>query len=91
MGRVLHGSAATTGAIRRAVQRSGAGARAPVQRHAISPAAVRKRRRRQNTADPAMAPKKARSTALTPEQEAVAAAFPRNPQSASAAAHAAAA
>src|SRR5215212_11783853 len=75
MGQVLHGSATTTEAIRRAVQRSEESVRALARRHGISPTTVQKWRRRRTTADARMGPKEARSTTLSPEQEAMAVAF----------------
>src|SRR3712207_4358187 len=78
MGQVLHGSAATTEAIRRAIRRSGESVRALARRHGISPTTVQKWRRRESTADARMGPKQARSTTLTPEQEAVVIAFRRH-------------
>jgi transposase InsO family protein len=78
MGQVLHGSATTTEAVRRAIQRSQESVRALARRHGISPTTVQKWRKRQTTADLAMGPKEARSTTLTPEQEAVVVAFRRH-------------
>ena len=77
MGQVLHGSATTTEAIRRAIQRSEEGVRALARRHGISPSTVQKWRKRRTTADARMGPKEARSTRLSPEQEAMAVAFRR--------------
>jgi transposase InsO family protein len=78
MGQVLHGSATTTEAIRRAIQRSEESVRALARRHGISPTTVQKWRRRRTTADARMGPKEARSTTLSPEQEAMAVAFRRH-------------
>jgi transposase InsO family protein len=78
MGQVLHGSATTTEAVRRAIQRSQESVRVLARRHGISPTTVQKWRKRQTTADLAMGPKEARSTTLTPEQEAVVVAFRRH-------------
>src|SRR5215217_2901187 len=78
MGQVLHGSATTTEAVRRAIQRSQESVRALARRHGISPTTVQKWRKRQTTADLAMGPKEARSPTLTPEQEAVIVAFRRH-------------
>ena len=78
MGQVLHGSATTTEAVRRAIQRSRESVRALARRHGISPTTVQKWRRRQTTADAAMGPKQARSPVLTLEQEAVIVAFRRH-------------
>ena len=57
MGQVLHGSATTTQAVRRAIQRSEASVRALAARHGISPTTVQKWRRRQTADDVAMGPK----------------------------------
>src|ERR671913_1203033 len=76
MGQVLHGGATTTEAVRRAIQRSRESVRALARRHGVSPTTVQKWRKRQTTADLAMGPKEARSTTLTPEQEAVVVASP---------------
>src|SRR5215208_8385723 len=78
MGQVLHGSATTTEAVRRAIQRSQESVRALARRHGISPTTVQKWRRRRTTADAAMGPKQARSPVLTLEQEAVIVAFRRH-------------
>ena len=78
MGQVLHGSATTTEAVRRAIQRSQESVRALARRHGVSPTTVQKWRKRQTTADLAMGPKEARSTVLTPEQEAAVVAFRRH-------------
>ena len=78
MGQVLHGSATTTEAVRRAIQGSQESVRALARRHGISPTTVQKWRRRQTTADAAMGPKQARSPVLTLEQEAVIVAFRRH-------------
>ena len=78
MGQVLHGSATTTEAVRRALQRSQESVRALARRHRISPTTVQKWRRRRTTADAAMGPKQARSPVLTLEQEAVIVAFRRH-------------
>jgi transposase InsO family protein len=78
MGQVLHGSATTTEAVRRAIQRSQESVRALARRHGISPTTVQKWRRRQTTADAAMGPKQPRSPVLTLEQEAAIVAFRRH-------------
>jgi transposase InsO family protein len=78
MGQVLHGSATTTEAVRRAIQRSQESVRALARRHGVSPTTVQKWRKRQTTADAPMGPKEPRSTVLTPEQEAIIVAFRRH-------------
>ncbi len=78
MGQVLHGSATTTEAVHRAIQRSQESVRALARRHSISPSTVQTWRRRQTTADAAMGPKRPRSPVLTLEQEAVIVGFRRH-------------
>src|SRR5918993_5788242 len=78
MGRVLHGSATTTEAVRRAIQARRESVRAAAKRFGISPTTVQKWRRRQTTADARMGPKEPRSTVLTVEEEAVVVAFRRH-------------
>ena len=78
MGQVLHGSATTTEAIRRAIQRSQESVRALAQRHGISPTTVQKWRKRETAVDAAMGPKQPCSPVLTPEQEAAIVAFRRH-------------
>jgi len=71
VGQVLHGSAHTTEAVRRAIQRSEASVRALAKRHGISPTTVQKWRKRATVADAPMGPKPVRSTVLTVEEEAM--------------------
>jgi hypothetical protein len=78
MGQVLHGSASTTEAVRRAIQASEESVRALARRHGISPTTVQKWRKRAHTADAAMGPKQPRSTVLSPEDEAAIVAFRRH-------------
>ena len=77
MGQVLHGSARTTEAVRRAIQLRQESVRALARRHGVSPTTVQKWRKRETTADAPMGPKQARSTVLTPEEEAAVVAFRR--------------
>lgn len=77
MGQVLHGSATTTEAVRRAIQVSEASVRTLARRYSISPTTVQKWRKRATTADAPMGPKQPRSTVLTPLEEAAIAAFRR--------------
>ena len=51
MGQVLHGSATTTEAVRRAIQHSQASLRALAERHGINPKTVAKWKKRDITAD----------------------------------------
>ena len=78
MGRVLHGSATTTEAVRRAIRARQESVRAAAKRFGISPTTVQKWRGRQTTADARMGPKEPRSTVLTVEEEAVVVAFRRH-------------
>lgn len=78
MGQVLHGSATTTEATRRAIQHSRASLRALAQRFGVNPKTVAKWRSRATTADRRTGPKQPRSTVLTAEQEAVVVAFRRH-------------
>ena len=75
MGQVLHGSATTTHAIRAAIQRSKASAKALAERHGINPKTVAKWKKRAFVHDAPMGPKDPRSTILTVEEEAIAVAF----------------
>ena len=71
MGRVLHGSATTTEAVRRAIQHSEASLRALAKRYGINRKTVAKWKRRTSVADLPTGPKEARSTVLSLEQEAI--------------------
>src|SRR6478672_2534083 len=78
MGQVLHGSARTTEAIRRAIQHSEASLRALSKRYGINQKTVAKWKRRTSVADVRTGPKEARSTLLSIEDEAVVVAFRRH-------------
>ncbi len=78
MGQVLHGSARTTEAVRRAIQLREGSVRALARRYGVSPTTTQKWRKRTTTADAPMGPKQPRSTVLTPEDEAVVVAFRRH-------------
>ncbi len=75
MGQVLHGSATTTEAVRRAIQHSQASLRELAARYGINPKTVAKWRRRTAVADARMGPKEPRSTVLSKEEEALIVAF----------------
>ena len=75
MGQVLHGSARTTAAVRRAIQHSQASLNALANRYGINSKTVAKWRKRTSVEDAPMGPKEPRSTVLSKEQEAVAVAF----------------
>jgi len=78
MGQVLHGSARTTAAIRRAIQGSEESLRQLARRYGISPTTVQKWRKRSSTTDLPMGPSDPHSTVLTPEDEAIIVAFRRH-------------
>ena len=78
MGQVLHGSATTTEAVRRAIQLREESVRALAKRYGVSPTTVQKWRKRTSTADARMGPKEPRSTVLTVEEEAIIVAFRRH-------------
>jgi hypothetical protein len=78
MGQVLHGSATTTEAVRRAIQHSQASLRALTKRYRINQKTVAKWKGRTSVADLPTGPKKPKSTILTPEEEAVVVAFRRH-------------
>ena len=78
MGQVLHGSARTTAAVRRAIQLRQESVRALAKRFGVSPTTVQKWRKRTTTTDAPMGPKEVRSTVLTLEQEAIIVAFRRH-------------
>ena len=68
MGQILHGSATTTEAIRRAIQNSQASLRELVARFGINPKTVAKWRRRSSVCDADMGPREPRSTVLKEEE-----------------------
>ena len=78
MGQVLHGSATTTEAVRRAIQRSEESVRALARRYSISPTTVQKWRKRETVTDQPMGPAEPHSSVLSIEQEAVIVAFRRH-------------
>ncbi len=75
MGQVLHGSATTTEAVRRAIQHSQASLRSLARRYGINQKTVAKWKRRTAVADLRTGPKDARSTLLSIGEEAVIVAF----------------
>ena len=77
MGQVLHGCAATTKAIRRAIQHSQASLRQLARRYGINPKMARKWRARSSVVDLRTGPKEPRSTILSIDEEAVVIAFHR--------------
>src|SRR5512135_3457737 len=75
MGQILHRSATTTEAIRRAIQNSQASLRELAVRYGINPKTVAKWRRRDSVCDARMGPREPRSTTLSKEEEALIVAF----------------
>src|SRR5436853_5851591 len=78
LGQVLHGSATTTEAVRRAIQRSQESLRTLAKRHGINPKTVAKWKKRSSVADLSTGPKQPASTVLSIEEEAVVVAFRRH-------------
>ena len=78
MGQVLHGSATTTEAVRRAIQHSQASLRALAKRYGINQKTVAKWKKRTSTVDVPTGPKEPKSTVLSVEEEAVIVAFRRH-------------
>ena len=78
MGQILHGSATTTEAVRRAIQHSQESLRALARRHGVNPKTIAKWKGRTSVADLPTGPKEPRSTVLTVEEEAVVVAFRRH-------------
>src|SRR5215210_6152538 len=82
MGQVLHGSARTTAAVRRAIQHSQASLRVLARRHGINPKTVSKWKKRGSVADRPTGPKQpkstVKSTVVTLEEEAIIVAFRRH-------------
>jgi hypothetical protein len=68
MGQVLHGSARTTAAVRRAIQHSQESLRALSRRYGINAKTVAKWKKRESTADRRTGPTVPRSTVLSVEQ-----------------------
>jgi transposase InsO family protein len=78
MGQVLHGSATTTKAIRRAIQHSQASLRALAKRYGINPKTVAKWKKRSSVADLPTGPREPKSTVLSIGEEAIIVAFRRH-------------
>lgn len=75
MGQILHGSARTTAAIRRAIQHSKESLKALARRYSINPKTVAKWRRRSSVQDAPMGPAQPHSTVLSLQEEAAAVAL----------------
>jgi len=79
MGQVLHGSATTTEAVRRAIQHSQASLGELARRYGVNPKTNAKWRARRDVTDQPTGPKAPRATTLSPDQEAIIVAFRRHP------------
>jgi transposase InsO family protein len=78
MGQILHGSARTTAAVRRAIQHRQESLKKLAERYALNPKTVAKWKKRADVHDAPMGPTQPRSTVLTPGQEAMCVAFRRH-------------
>ena len=78
MGQVLHGSATTTEAVRRAIQYSKESLRTLASRYGINQKTVAKWKRRSSVVDLPTGPRQPRSTVLSIEDEAIIVAFRRH-------------
>jgi Integrase core domain len=78
MGQLLHGSARTTAALRRAIQRSQESLDKLAARYDLNPKTVTKWKKRPYVQDAPMGPKQPHSTVLTTEEEALIVAFRRH-------------
>jgi transposase InsO family protein len=78
MGQLLHGSARTTAAVRRAIQHSQGSLATLAKRYDLHPKTVTKWKKRSHVHDAPMGPKQCRSTVLTLEEEALIVAFRRH-------------
>lgn len=78
MGQILHGSARTTEAVRRAIQHSQESLRVLARRHGINQKTVSKWKKRTSAADLPTGPAAPRSTVLSVEDEAIIVAFRRH-------------
>jgi len=75
MGQLLHGSATTTEAVRRAIQNSEASIRTLAKQYGINPKTVAKWKKRATVHDAAMGPRDSLSTVLSDDEEALIVAF----------------
>ena len=78
VGQVLHGSATTTEAVRRAIQDSQESLRTLAKRYGINQKTVAKWKKRRSVKDLPTGPKEAKSTVLSAEEEAIIVAFRRH-------------
>ena len=75
MGQILHGSATTTEAVRRAIQHSQESLRALARRYGVNPKTILKWRKRSSVADLPTGPREPKSSVLAVEDEAIIVAF----------------
>jgi transposase InsO family protein len=78
MGQILHGSATTTEAVRRAIQHSQESLRALARRYGINQKTVAKWKKRDAASDLPTGPREPRSTVLSSDEEAIIVAFRRH-------------
>ena len=78
MGQILHGSATTTEAVRRAIQHSQESLRALARRYGVNPKTILKWRKRSSVADLPTGPRRPKSSVLAVEDEAIIVAFRRH-------------
>ena len=78
MGQLLHGSAATTEAVRRAIQYSQESLRALAKLYGVNQKTIAKWKPRKSVSDRRTGPKAPRSTVLSVDEEAVVVAFRRH-------------
>jgi transposase-like protein len=78
MGQLLHGSARTTAAVRRAIQHSQESLAKLAKRHGLDPKTVAKWKKRSHVHDAPMGPKPCHSTVLTLEEDALMVTFRRH-------------
>jgi transposase-like protein len=78
MGQLLHGSATTTEAVRRAIQHSQESLRALAKRYGINPKTVLKWRKRSSVGDLPTGPREPKSSVLSVGEEAIVVAFRRH-------------
>jgi transposase len=78
MGQILHGSATTTEAVRRAIQHSQESLRVLANRYGVNWKTVAKWKKRSSVKDLPTGPKAVRSSVLSVEEEAIIVAFRRH-------------
>ena len=78
MGQVLHGSATTTEAVRRAIQDSKESLRALAARYGVNPKTILKWKKRSTVADLPTGPRQPKSSVLSVDEEAIVIAFRRH-------------